>query len=281
MAATITAQFDSRDVRVLLSALAPRQWAFTTAVALTRTGKHVKDAERDAMSRSFDRPTPFTLNGLFLQGATPSDQQARVWFKDFAPKGTPAAKYLMPEVHGGLRSDKRLERSLQRAGYLSAGRQLTPASGASRDQYGNVPRGIYTQILSQLHASADATQFQSARSRRTRARRAGSTQFFYGNPGGKGRGVWMRTTGGRVLGGRTRGSITPIFLEQRPHAYRPRFAFFTIAEKVAAAHYQAEFAAAAEQTLTARSGKDEHLAPSWKDWSPSEAGPCAPPHPVA
>lgn len=253
MAANITAQWDSRDVRVLLGALAPRQWAFTTAVALTRTGKHVKDAERDDMTRSFHRPTPFTLNSLYLQRATPANQQARVWFKDFAPKGTPAAKYLMPEVHGGLRSDKRFERSLQRAGYLAGGKQLAPASGATRDPYGNVRRGVYTQILSQLRASADATQFQSARSRRTRARRTGATQFFYGNPGGKGRGVWMRTTGGRVLGGRMHSSITPIFIEQRPHTYRPRFAFFAIAERVAAARYQAEFAAAAEQTLrTAR-----------------------------
>ena len=247
--ASIRAEYDSRDVRVLLNALAPRQWAFTTAVALTRTGKAVKDAERSAMPSAFDRPTPFTLNSLYLQRATPANQQARVWFKDFAPKGTPAGKYLMPEVHGGTRSDKRFERSLQRAGYLSRGKQLAPASGAVRDAYGNVRRGIYTQILSQLHASADATQYQSGRSRRARARTSGGVQYFYGNPGGKGRGIWMRTTGGRVLGGRMRSTIAPIFLEQDPHVYRPRFHFFDIAERTTAARYQAEFAAAAEQTI--------------------------------
>lgn len=251
--AQITAEWDSRDVRVLLGALAPRQWAFTTAVALTRTGAAVKDGEREDMSRSLDRPTQFTLNSLYLQRATPSAQFARVWFKDFAPKGTAAGKYLMPQVEGGTRSDKRFERSLQRAGYLSAGKQLAPGSGASRDQYGNVRRSIYTQLLSQLHASADATQFQSARSRRTRARRAGAVQFFYGNPGGKGRGVWMRTTGGRVLGGRMLSTITPMFIEQRPHVYRPRFEFFAIAERITASRYATEFETAAEQTLkTAR-----------------------------
>lgn len=254
MPTNITAQWDSRDVRVLLGALAPRQWAFTTAVALTRTGQHVKAAEEAAIERSFDRPTQWTKRGLFLEKATIARPTARVWFKDFAPKGTAAGKYLMPQVHGGERSDKRFERSLQRSSWLSKGRQLAPASGVrgQLDAHGNVPRGIYTRILSQLRASADATQNQTGRSGK-RGRRSGREQYFYGNPGGKGRGVWVRLPGGRVLGGRMRSTIAPLFLEQRPHTYRPRFAFFDIAERVAGKHYQAEFASAAEQTLkTAR-----------------------------
>ena len=244
----IKAQWDSRDVKTVLAALAPRQWQFATAVALTRLAQHVKTAERADMSRSLDRPTPYTLNSLYLQRATPTNQEARVWFKEFAPKGTPAGKYLMPQVHGGERPEKRFERSLQHAGLLRAGKQLVPASGAARDQYGNVRRSIYTRILSQLHASSDATQNQTITTKR-RARRRGAQQYFYGNPGGKGRGVWLRIPGGRVLGGRMGSQIVPIFLEAGRHRYRPRFAFFTIAERVARARYQDEFETAARQTI--------------------------------
>jgi hypothetical protein len=247
---TITARFDSRDLKQVLSALGPKQWNFATAVALTRVGKHVQGAEKTDMRRSLDRPTPYTLNSLYLQRATPANQQARVWFKDFAPKGTPAGKYLMPQVHGGDRSDKRFERSLQRAGYLSRGKQLAPASGirGRLDQYGNVPRGIYTQILSQLRAGVDATQHQSIRSKR-RNLKPGGIQYFYGNPNGRGRGVWMRVAGGRVLGGRFASSIVPVFLEQAPHHYRTRFAFFDVAERTAGATYAREFEQAAAQTI--------------------------------
>jgi hypothetical protein len=248
----IRAEWDSRDVKTVLAALAPRQWQFATALALTHLAQHVKTAERDDMGRSLDRPTPYTLNSLYMQRATPANQEARVWFKDFAPKGTPAGKYLMPQVHGGERPDKRFERSLQHAGLLRSGRQLVPASGAARDQYGNVQRSVYTRLLSQLHASPDATQNQTLKTKK-RARRRGTQQYFYGNPGGKGRGVWLRVPGGRVLGGRMHSHIVPIFLEQKPHRYRPRFAFFSVAERVAAARYQDEFESAANQTIrTAR-----------------------------
>jgi hypothetical protein len=246
----VTARFDSRDLKSVLSALGPKQWNFATAVALTRVGKNVQGAERDDMKRSLDRPMPYTLNSLYLQRATPANQQARVWFKDFAPKGTPAGKYLMPQVHGGERSDKRFERSLQRAGYLQSGKQLVPASGirSRLDSYGNVPRSIYTQILSQLRASADPFQNATAGSTRRRRRRGGP-QYFYGNPNGRGRGVWLRMPGGRVLGGRLSGSLTPIFLEQSPHRYQQRFAFFDVAERTAGATYANEFETAAAQTI--------------------------------
>jgi hypothetical protein len=215
-------------------------------MALTQTAKHVKGAELETMRGVFDRPTPFTMNALYIQGATRDRQEARVWFKDFAPKGTPAGKYLLPQVHGGERSDTRFERSLQRAGYLSKGKQLVPASGAPRDAYGNVQRGMYTRILSQLRASADP--MQHSRRRKSRRQRARGGTFFYGNPGGKGRGIYARY---HFAFGNT---VRPIFLEMRNRpTYRKRFAFFAVAERTAGTHMATEFNKAADFTLrTAR-----------------------------
>lgn len=248
MPTNITAHWDSRDVRVLLGALAPRQWLFATAVALTHTGQRVKAAEIAAMPSAFDRPTRWTLNALRLENATVAQQYARVWFKE--PSSVQERQhYLVPQVEGGVRPYKRFEGALYRQGVTAAGRQLAPASGAQRDSYGNVSHGVYMQVLSQLHAQRDSKNNETERSRH-RKRKQPFGRFFYGNPGGRGKGVWERLRGGPAFGGRR---IRPIFLEQRPPSYRPRFAFFDIAERVVAKHFHAEFESAAEQTLkTAR-----------------------------
>ena len=234
-------------MRAALSALAPKQWAFASALALTRTAQQVKAAEIEEMRRVFDRPTGFTLGSLYLKPATKSNQEARVWFKDFAPKGTPAGKYLLSEVHGGQRAHKRFESALQKAGLLPFGRALVPASAAPLDANGNVKRGLYNQILSQLKAQRDSTANETTRSRARKARQRGG-RYFYGNPGGKRRGIWERFS--FAFGT----AVKPIFIEvgARP-SYRPRFAFYDVGERVAEERYESEFDRAATETLrTAR-----------------------------
>src|ERR1035441_633525 len=75
-----------------------RQLPFATAKALTRTAQLIKAAEVDEMRRVFDRPTPWTLNSVFITPATKDNLIARVWLKQDAAKGTPAAKYLLSEI---------------------------------------------------------------------------------------------------------------------------------------------------------------------------------------
>ena len=246
----ITADWDSRTVKAALARLEPRQWQFATALALTRTGQRIKAAEVDEMRRVFDRPTPFTLRSVYLDPATRAKQEARVWFKDWAPKGTPAGKYLLPEVHGGRRNHKRFELALQYAGLLPPGRALVPASTAPLDQYGNVKRGLYSKILSQLQAHPTAYANETARDRRKRnanPRQRGG-RYFYGNPGGKGRGIWERFT--FAFGS----AVKPIFIEvPRLPTYRKLFNFFDVGTRVAGEAFAVEFDKAAAETLrTAR-----------------------------
>src|SRR5262245_39031822 len=94
------------------------QVPFATALALTRTAQVMQAAQITEMQRVFDRPTPFTLNALFVSPATKRRLEASVYFKDFAPKGTPAGKYLRPQIMGGGRNLKRMERLLQGKGLL-------------------------------------------------------------------------------------------------------------------------------------------------------------------
>jgi hypothetical protein len=239
----IRSVWDSRDVKANLARLSSKGWTFTTAIALTRTGMRIKGAERDEMSRVFDRPTPFTLNSVYLRPATPARLEAEVYFKDFAPKGTPAGKYLLPQVGGGERDLKRFELRLQHAGLLPAGRALVPASGAALDAYGNVSRGLIQKILSQLKAQADPLSNETARSRRRGAKQHGG-RYFYGNPGHRGRGIWERFSFG--FGS----AVKPVFIEvRRRPTYTARFPFFDVGQRVANVAFGEEFTKAADERL--------------------------------
>lgn len=164
MAVAIKAEWNSRDVKVALAALAPRQWAFATALALTKTGQSVQSAEKGEMRSVFDRPTPFTLNSLRLSPATRQRQEAHVWFKD-PPRLTETQHYLLPQVYGGARRFKRFESLLMRAGFLPKGKALVPASGAPLDAYGNVSRGVYARIYADLKASPVGANRSATRKR--------------------------------------------------------------------------------------------------------------------
>ena len=125
-----------------------RQGQYAAAVALTRTAQDVQPAIKKEMTRAFDRPTNYTLNSTFLKRATRNNLEARVWLKDNATgKGTPADRYLAPQIFGGERRQKGLERALQAARLMPAGYVAMPAVGAQLDANGNVKRSQIVQIL--------------------------------------------------------------------------------------------------------------------------------------
>jgi hypothetical protein len=127
--------------------LADEAIRFATMTAINRTLAKVLKAER-AELQGFDRPTPYTMNSLFVDQAKPERLWGRVWVKDDAGKGTPATKYLLPNVEGGDRGMKRFERALYLAGILPNGMYAVPGKGARLDAYGNMSRGQIVQILS-------------------------------------------------------------------------------------------------------------------------------------
>lgn len=233
----IQARWDSRQVNAALSALRPKQWAFVRVLALTRTAQGVHASEKSAVQSVFDRPTPFTLNSLRVQSATVARPEARVWFKD-PPRLTEREHYLMPQVHGGQRRQKRFEATLQRAGLLPRGKALVPSDAAPLDAYGNVTRSVYARILADLKASP------------TGANKRRGSRHFYGRPGNGRlpRGIWKRFPAD-AFGNRFSAAIEPVFLETRMPTYRTRFAFFTIAEQAAERVYQSAFERAVNETL--------------------------------
>lgn len=232
MSAYVTIEWSSQDLASVIDTLAQKQMRFAVALALTRTAQRVKAAEYASMKEVFDRPTNFTLNSLMLRPATKARQNAHVWFKDFAPKGTPAAKYLQPQVFGGTRSNTRFEGALRHAGVLGPREFAIPARGAPRDAHGNVQRGLYQKIMSDLAASRDASQNSK-----------GQAKYFVGTVGSA-HGVFFP---------KSRHEVKLLFIFTGEPHYEPRFPFFAIAERVQSAEYATAFTQALDQALaTAR-----------------------------
>lgn len=209
-----------------------RRMNAAVATALTRTAAKVRDDLKQSMAETLDRPTPYTVGALGMQGATASNLEAQVFLKDGGASGRSAATYLEPQIRGGSRRQKGFERLLQGAGALPAGWKAVPAIGAKLDQYGNLDKGQLKQILTQVRRSRDAGP-QPRRRLVGQQRKAGG-QIFAVQPGTKGAkpGIYIREVTGR--------NITPILVFRRDVRYQVAFPFFDLAERSVRTHLEPE-----------------------------------------
>jgi hypothetical protein len=239
------------QLRRQLTEFSDRRFEAAIATALTRTAVAMRDEmRREVLPQVFDRPTPYTLNSLYVRPATAQRLSATVEFKDelaVSQQGTPATNYLLPHVQGGARRTKRLEAALQAIGVLQQGWYAVPGQGARLDGYGNVSRGQITEILSQLriqlvggfsrNMSFNASKALAAQ------RRAGGRYFAVpvGDPAGRQPGVYQREFMGR--------NITPVFVFVRVAAYRRRFDFYGELQRRAQARLPVEIERAVREHI--------------------------------
>lgn len=120
------------------------------ATALTKTAVLVREAERREMRDVFDRPTPYTLNSLYVKPATAASGEAAVGVKNDTAAGRSAVAWLKWHIRGGLRRLTGFERALVKAGAMDGGDRAIPAAYAKLDAFGNMSRGQMAQVLSQL-----------------------------------------------------------------------------------------------------------------------------------
>ena len=221
-----------------------RRGTVIAAIALTRTGKDVQAAIKGEMGSVFDRPTNYALNGTFLKSATRDRLEARVWVKDNPfGRGTPADRFLAPQIFGGSRGHKGMERMLQANGMMPQGWFAVPGDGADLDGNGNVRRGQIRQVLSQLKVQRgggyESRATGSQRSNRTIARQ-GVTYFVLPN-GNKGLlpGVYMK----RKFAHGT--AIRPVFIFVQQVQYQKRLRFHEVGQATVDArfpvHWETEF----------------------------------------
>lgn len=240
---TVTASANTDAIAKAISRTAKEQIPFATANALTAIAKRIKAGQIAVMKQRLDRPTPFTLNGLYIKAARKAKPEARVWFKDYASKGTPAGKYMQPSVFGGAGKHKRFEKALIARGIMGDAQHAIPVSQVKRDAYGNVPRALFVKVLSGLKAFGqqgyDANATNSARSKR----KGNAARYFVATIDGT-TGIWERVKSAFGDG------AMPLFVftESAPK-YRVRVPFFKIAENIHKANYEKEFTIALRHAI--------------------------------
>ena len=227
-----------RQVAALKVRELARQAANATAFAVRQRWAQV-------MPRVFERPTSLTMRAVLYRKATAARPAAEVFLRDEAFKGTPPAKYLQPQVEGGTRRYKGIEKRLQATGHLPAGMYVVPGKGAQLDAHGNVPARQISQVLSQLGARFDPQQNETDTSRGRRQRReakrgqrAGDYFAVSSRVGGKGRGRGHLAPGvyQRIRTGFGSALRSVLHFVKRVQ-YRPRYRVFDLAQRI----YQREF----------------------------------------
>lgn len=238
------------------------QIPYATARALTRTAQGAQQAIRAEMMVQFDRPTPYTLNSTYVKSATKIDLVARVWIKDDTSKGTPASKYIGPQVFGGERHLKRFERALQARGLLPPGTVAVPGSAVTLDQYGNVSRGLIIEVLSYLQSFGEqGYRANMSERRRDRMVRGGDGVRGYSyfvllkREGKLPPGIYRRVAYGNDprIAHLAQGGAKPVFVFVRQPAYKKRLPFEDVARRVAEERFEVEFGRAFDEAVaTAR-----------------------------
>jgi hypothetical protein len=234
------------------------QLLYTTARAITKTGQDVKESLVVEMKRVFSQPTPYTLNSLYLRPAKKTDLSASISPKEAWGKGTPASKFLYPQIEGGDRHLKRCERALQAVGVLPPGMYIVPGAAAELDGYGNVSLGQLRQILSYFGAAEMSAGYLANMTGQKKAKLAAGSKkkrgFGYSVSNGKGictnhlpMGIYKRT---HFLWG---GAIKPVLRFVKKTNYKAIFRFYDVGRKVAQEKFPTRFRESMDEALrTAR-----------------------------
>ena len=252
-------RFDVRNnVATITATLRADQRAVSFAVvkALTRTAQAMKKDLQDEMRRVFDRPTPWTMNSLYVAPATRANPSARVWLKDerAVGKGTPATKYLAPQIEGGTRSRRASERNLERLLVLSRGWFIVPGAEAKLDAFGNWSVGELKQVLSWFMAAqmtsgyvANLQPAKRAKLKQGTKKRRGF-EYFAVRPADKAA-RWLHPGIYRKTKFAFGGAIQPIAIFVHAVSYQKRFDFYGVAERTARRQFPLSLAAALAEEL--------------------------------
>lgn len=244
-ATMISIKSNLKDVSAFIRQLPQKQIAFATSLAINETAKKVRADLVTSMSATFDRPTRYTLNSLYIRPSNKRNLSARVWVKEDTFKGTPASKFLGPEIFGGQRRHKRFEKALIARGYMPPNMYAVPGKACPLDANGNVSSGFIVQLLGYLQAFGE--QGYKANMSKKGVNRVNKQQgraYFVGRPGTRAPlGIWARY---KFASG---SAVKPILIFVRRPSYNKRFKFFDVTERSVNKHFAQSFAEAFKQTM--------------------------------
>lgn len=116
---------DLEDLSLQLNKL-QKQIPFAMAQALTSVARKIEAAERTALQRHLDNPTPFTVKSVGSVGARKDNLRAKIFVRDTA------AAYLEPFEFGGQ--------------HKLNGQALLNPKNIKLNKFGNLPRNKLSQL---------------------------------------------------------------------------------------------------------------------------------------
>lgn len=206
---------------------------FAVVQACNATAVEIRNVWARKASDVFDRPTPLTVRAAQYEKATKQKPYAVIKLRDEATKGTAPAQYLLPQVQGGERRLKGMERLLMSAGLMPRGTFAVPGAGAPLNMFGNVAAGQVRQIISQLRAGLEAgytsNETDARRDKRlARQRKRGGGGSYFAVQQRRGKllpGIYERITTG--FGS----AVRSIFIFTKSARYTPRYDIFALAQR--------------------------------------------------
>jgi hypothetical protein len=207
-----------------------RQFPVAVAKALTFTAERVKARLGQEMNTVFDRPTPYTLNSLYLKTATQNDLTAAVFMKDNTSSARLPVNWLGPEIFGGDRKRKAFERALLFHGVMNTQRAYAmPGANAELDRYGNMSKGQINRMLSYFQAAENRAGYKANTSAEKKAKLAKGTRSSLGITY-----FAIKSQKGHLAPGiysKVANRIKPVLIFTKKPSYKPRFHFYKIGEE--------------------------------------------------
>lgn len=133
----ITLEFDRRAFDSAANSFVNGEVQTALVGAVNGTAERVRIALRNSMLTAFDRPKPFTLEGIAVYKATPRTDG-----------GTPSALVFVRETQAGY-LDLEMHGGVRRAGDVGTTRlgPLVPGVRAPKDRFGGLPRNFVAEAL--------------------------------------------------------------------------------------------------------------------------------------
>lgn len=184
-----------------------KQVPFATSVALNETANYVAKVQRKVAQSTFDRPTPFLLNGIHTG-------RGRGWAGQRATKRNLVAVLMPGSRRGniseaGQRVNDTLKRQILGGTRQAPGRALpVPTKKVRLNKYGNLTKGQIARLLSKPNVVS------------------------LGRREGVEPGIYRRDKKGR---------LTMLVAWEPQTQYRARFDYYGIAQRIAGRRFQKEF----------------------------------------
>lgn len=155
--------------------------------SLKDTAFQAQQEVKAEMRRVFDRPTPWALDTVRVD----QSKKGTVAIGLTANRGNSAdtwtnPAFAKPQVEGGERGIKRVERVLRSGGILPPGMSIAPAREAWLDQYGNINGQELMQIIRSVGGLGERSRLMGFKrgTKRSRAQNRYFVQYKAGRPYG-------------------------------------------------------------------------------------------------